>query len=381
MGGLPPSSMGDMPPLRQTHPTTQSQQPRQQATPYTPAVDVPRRVAFASKTSTPLGAPSYYSEAVKTSASTSGQPQGHSTERTTPSSSGSSRPQDQYWKLHLKSWHRRGPERSLTIGDTPIEAVPKDQTLYSSLGWTRDVTHLMNWFLYNEGKDLSAERRAQIILRALAYMSQHMEVVVRTRMTTTVVHDLPHRGDKEGGWTNSHHDEEVHLWIKPGSFYHLRVYQLKELKKCPHLVNLDPPKPDLEAPSMTSLRTHETTFEAARKNPQITQEAFEKARDKYADALKLHGCHATSATVRAMAPPKRAAYHWQWRCPTIWIGTSEVTKSSSLEATSHMEEEDDPDQTTPMEVYPSHTGETTRCSWSNRVDDKETWGQQSFQVP
>ena len=94
------------------------------------------------------------------------------------------------------------------------------------------------------------------------------------------------------------------LLIKPGSFYHLRVYQLRELKKCPHLANLDPPKPDLEAPSMTSLRTHETTFEAARKNPQITQEAFEKAQDKYANALKLHGCHATSATVRAMAPPR-----------------------------------------------------------------------------
>ena len=80
------------------------------------------------------------------------------------SSSGSSRLQDQYWKLCSKSCYRRGPERSLTIGDTPIKAVPKDPTLYSSLGWTRDVTHLMNWFLYNKGKDLSAERWAQIIL-------------------------------------------------------------------------------------------------------------------------------------------------------------------------------------------------------------------------
>ena len=59
------------------------------------------------------------------------------------------------------------------------------------------------------------------------------------------------------------------LWIKPGSFYHLRVYQLKELKKCPHLVNLDPPKPYLKAPSMTSLRTHETTFEVARRIPRL----------------------------------------------------------------------------------------------------------------
>ena len=74
MGGAPPPSMGDMPPLRQTHPTTQSQQPCQQNTPYTPAVDVPQRVFFASKTSTSSGAPSYYSEVVKTPASTGGQP-------------------------------------------------------------------------------------------------------------------------------------------------------------------------------------------------------------------------------------------------------------------------------------------------------------------
>ena len=60
----------------------------------------------------------------------------HSKERrTTSSSSGSSKPQDQYQRLHLKSQHRRGPERSLTISDTPVEVVPKDPTLYPSLGW------------------------------------------------------------------------------------------------------------------------------------------------------------------------------------------------------------------------------------------------------
>ena len=95
--------------------------------------------------------------------------------RTMSSSSGSSRPQDQYQKLCSKSWHRRRAERSLTIGDTPIEVVLKDPTLYSSLGWTQDATRLMNWFLYNVGKDLSAERWAQIILQALAHMSQHMD--------------------------------------------------------------------------------------------------------------------------------------------------------------------------------------------------------------
>ena len=147
------------------------------------------------------------------------------------------------------------------------------------------------------------------------------------------------------------------LWIKPGSFYHLRIYQLKELKKCPHLMNLDPPKPDLEAPRMTSLRTHETTFEAARKNPQITQEAFEKARDKYADALKLHGCHATSTTVRAMAPPRGLPTTGSGDAPPSGSGpVRSQRESSSSEATSHMKEEDDPDQTTLMEVYPSHTG-------------------------
>ena len=135
MGGAPPPGMGDMPSLRQNHPTTQLQQPHQQATPYTPAMDMPRRVSFAPKTSTSSGAPSYYSEVVKTPTSTSGQPRGCSTERqTTSSSSGSARLQDPFRRLRSKSRHRRGPERSLTIGDTPIEVVPKDPMLYPSLG-------------------------------------------------------------------------------------------------------------------------------------------------------------------------------------------------------------------------------------------------------
>ena len=165
------------------------------------------------------------------------------------------------------------------------------------------------------------------------------------------------------------------LSIKPGSFYHLRVYQLRELKKCPHLANLDPLKLDLEAPSMTSLRTHETTFEAARKNLQFTQEAFKKAWDKYVDALKLHGCHATSATVRAMAPPRGMPTIGGGDAPPSGSGPARLQReSSSSEATSHTEEEDDPDQTTPMEVYPPQTGGGASRSWSDRVDDEETWG-------
>ena len=166
------------------------------------------------------------------------------------------------------------------------------------------------------------------------------------------------------------------LWIKPGSFYHLRVYQLRELKKCPHLANLDPPKPDLEAPSMTSLRTHETTFEPARKNAQITLEAFEKAWDKYADALKLHGCHATSATMRAMAPPRGMPTTGGGDTPPSGSGPAR-SQSCSSEATSHTEEEDDLNQTIPMEVYPPQREGGANRSWSNRVDDEEAWGQQS----
>ena len=36
------------------------------------------------------------------------------------------------------------------------------------------MTHLMNWFLYNEVEDLSNERWAQIILQAIDHMSHHM---------------------------------------------------------------------------------------------------------------------------------------------------------------------------------------------------------------
>ena len=62
-------SMGGIPPLRQSHPTTQSQQPQQQATPYTPQVEVPRRVSFTPETSTLTGTRSSYSDMVREPAS------------------------------------------------------------------------------------------------------------------------------------------------------------------------------------------------------------------------------------------------------------------------------------------------------------------------
>ena len=129
---------------------------------------------------------------------------------------------------------------------------------------------------------------------------------------------------------------------------------------------------------MTFLRTHEKTFEVARKNSQITPEAFKKVRDKYADALKLHRHYTTSATARAMALPRGM--------PTTGGGDALPSgsrparlqwESSSAEATSHTEEGEDLDQTILMEVYPSQMEGGTNRSWSDRVDDEETWGQQN----
>ena len=51
-------------------------------------------------------------------------------------------------------------------------------------------------------------------------------------------------------------------------------------------------------------------------------------------------------------------------------------ESSSSDATSHTEEED-LDQTIPMEVYPPQTEGGTNHSWSDQVDDKEAWERQS----
>ena len=136
----------------------------------------------------------------------------------------------------------------------PCQGGPKGSNVNPSLGWTRDATHLMNWFLYNEGKDFSAERRTQIILRALAYMSQHMEewwfewewqpLWYMTYLTKVI--------KKAGGLTLTTMQKYTH-WIKPGAPHHF----------------------------------------------------------SYCEG------HGTS---------KGNAYHWWWRCPTVWVQTSKTTK-------------------------------------------------------
>ena len=174
--------------------------------------------------------------------------------------------------------------------------------------------------------------------------------------------------------------KEYSLWIKADSFYHLRVWKLKKLWECPHLQNLDPPRQDLEPPSITSLKTHEATFEVAKKNPEIEPKAFRRARDKYVEALQLHGHNRQAATVKATQGPGQRPTSGGGDAPLPSSGSSrpERVESSSCDSSSRTEEEDDQDQTIPMEVYPSWQGGGDSCSWSEWVDDEEAWGQQSW---
>ena len=80
--------------------------------------------------------------------------------------------------------------------------------------------------------------------------------------------------------------------------------------------------------------------------------------------------------MRAMAPPRGMPTTGGGDTPPSGSGPAR-SQSSSSEAASHTEEEDDPDQTIPMEVYPPQMEGGANHSWSDRVDDEETWGQQS----
>ena len=69
-GAFPPMRMGGMPPVKQTSPTTQSQQPQYQAIPYTWLLWMfQKRFSFALDPGTSAGVSSYYCDMVKNSAS------------------------------------------------------------------------------------------------------------------------------------------------------------------------------------------------------------------------------------------------------------------------------------------------------------------------
>ena len=53
------------------------------------------------------------------------------------------------------------------------------------------------------------------------------------RMTTTVVHDLPNQGDKEGRWTDLHHDEEVHPLDQTWQFLPLESLPVEGTQEVP----------------------------------------------------------------------------------------------------------------------------------------------------
>ena len=42
------------------------------------------------------------------------------------------------------------------------------------------------------------------------HVPPHGGLAVQEGIATPVVPDLPHQGNKESGWTNSHYNEEVH---------------------------------------------------------------------------------------------------------------------------------------------------------------------------
>ena len=68
-------------------------------------------------------------------------------------------------------------------------------------------------------------------------------------------------------------------------------------------MNLDPVKQDQLLPGITFLKTHEATFEAARKNSDMDQEAFEKARSHYMESLRLHGKKHLTAAIKSIWGP------------------------------------------------------------------------------
>ena len=129
--------------MRQTHPTTQSQWPQYQATPYNPLVSVPKRVPFTSDPEASVSVSSSYLDIVKASSSRGRQPQSWSTERRSSSTAaGTDQPHDASRGPHSRSRQRKSVGPTIVISETLVEVVPKDPTVYPSAGWLCDAMHL-----------------------------------------------------------------------------------------------------------------------------------------------------------------------------------------------------------------------------------------------
>ena len=279
---------------------------------------------------------------------------------------------------HLRSRQRKLVGKTITIGETSVAVIPKYLTLYPSAGWLWNVTHVLNWFLYNEIQDLSNEKRAKIILQVLGHMNANkgewnfnMEdkpLWYMGYLMQLVQHFSGIYLKTMGGYTQL---------IKVGSYYHMSVWKLKQLWECPHLMNLDFLRQDQLPPSVTSLKTHKATFEVARKTPDMEQEAFEKARNHYALQLQLHGKKHLAAAIKSILgldikPPTTSpsAVGDNNRLSTA----SSQANTPSSDSSSKTEEEYDPNQTSLMEVVPSLQRGGDIHSLGDWVDEEEAWG-------
>ena len=144
--------------------------------------------------------------------------------------------------------------------------------------------------------------------------------------------------------------------------------------------NLDPPQKDLLPPSLSTLKTHQATFEAARKNPNVDLETFQRSRDNYVESLKLHDKKHQAAAIKSIKGPDKGTSSYT---PATSVdpdkkstASLEVSASASASASATPpgltpQTENDPDQTPLMEVVPSTLGSRDGHSWGDQVEDEE----------
>ena len=298
--GVPQVGMAALPPVRQHHPSTQSAQ--QASTPYRPLAKVPKSVSF-GKGVIPAGAKSsYLNQLTYAGKASQPPPQGRESrcdayeESTSSHSYDALRRKGKETSSRPQSQSGAHPGTSSSTATTAwakrIVEVPQLPHEHNSVGWNRNVEHILDYFLYKEVTSVSPEERAGIVDKVLAQMDELDEVKLWffkwEKQPLTFMAYLSEVVDR----VSSHQLTEICLytkWIRPGSYYHLQILRREELDSCPHLQYAGHPRPDVELPSSISLRTHRRTFELADANPQTNMETFRKARHNLWKSLTLHG--------------------------------------------------------------------------------------------
>ena len=295
-GGMPHTTAATPAPLRQTHPSTQSAS--RLSTPYQPQVKVPKSVSFgknvipAGAESSHMGQPTYASKASQPH-SRGRESRRDMHEGRTPST-GYGGPRSKGREASQKPQSQSGTSASTTLSARAkrIVEIPRPPHEHDSAGWNRNVERILDYFLYQEVASLSPTERAIIVDKVLAKMDELDEMKLwffkRERQPLSFMSYLAEVVDRMSG----HHLTDIRLytrWIRPGSYYHLRILEREELNRCPHLQHVGPPRSDVELPSITSLRTHKRSFELLDADPQTPLEAFRKARHNLWKSLILHG--------------------------------------------------------------------------------------------